>query len=259
MEPDWFTLIAQIINFLVLVALLRHLFYRRLIGAMNAREADIRTRLDRAAQAREVAEQEAESYRDRNRAFEQQREAMLAQAGEEAETRRRELLENARLEAGRAQAKWLATLEHERAELLAGFRERLGQSAFALAGQGLKQLADTRLEEQIVRVFIDRIQTLDPAERDKIIAEVRGSAAPVEIHTAFALDPDAQADLTRALRQYLDEGITLRFAVVPGLICGIELRAHAYRLAWNLDSYLEELEARLFQGLEESDRTDADT
>ncbi|HHX91775.1 MAG TPA: F0F1 ATP synthase subunit B, partial [Paracoccus sp.] len=174
MELDWFTLIAQIINFLVLVALLRQLFYGRLIGAMDTREANIRTRLDTAAQAREVAEQEAETYRSRNQAFDEQREAMLAQAGDEAEAHRRELLDSARVEAGKAQAKWLAALENERADLLDGFRERLGHSAFSIASQGLKQLADARLEEQIVRVFIDRIQTLDPAERDKIIAEVKG-------------------------------------------------------------------------------------
>ena len=258
MQLDWFTLIAQIINFLVLVVLLRQLFYRRLIDAMNMREASIRTRLDSAAQARAAAAQEAESYRNRNRTFDEQRAAMLAGAGEEAEARRRELLDEARLEADRAQAKWLAALERERAQLLEGFRERLGQSAFALAGQGLKQLADTTLEEQILRVFISRVEALEPAERQKIIAEVHGSQVPVEIHTAFALDEDAQRELTHALRRHLGDSLNLRFAVVPGLTCGIELRAHAYRLAWNLNSYLKDLGARLFQGLEESDRADAD-
>jgi len=257
-ELDWFTLVAQIVNFLVLVALLRHLFYGRLIKAMNTREANIRGRLEEAAQQQAAADQEAELFRTRNREFEEQREQMLAQAGEEVEARRQQLLEATRLETETAQGKWLEMQERERAGLLHDFRQRLGQSVFALASQGLRQLADADLEEQIMKVFVERVRTLDPAEREKIVAAVRGSQIPVEVRTAFPVREQTQEELTRSLRQYLDDSIHIRFTTVPELVCGIELRAHSHRLAWNVDSYLEGLGARVFMELEESGRNHAD-
>jgi F-type H+-transporting ATPase subunit b len=59
------------------------------------------------------------------------------------------------------------------------------------------------------------------------------------------------------LRHLLDDSVDVRFTTVPELICGIELRADSHRLVWNVDSYLEGLEDRVFAALDESDRTHA--
>jgi F-type H+-transporting ATPase subunit b len=45
---DWFTVVAQIINFLILVALLKHFLYGRIIKAMDQREERINSRLEEA-------------------------------------------------------------------------------------------------------------------------------------------------------------------------------------------------------------------
>ena len=41
MTIDWFTFVAQIINFLILVALLKYFLYGRLVAAMDQRQQDI--------------------------------------------------------------------------------------------------------------------------------------------------------------------------------------------------------------------------
>jgi F-type H+-transporting ATPase subunit b len=251
-EIDQFTLIAQVINFLVLVWLLKRVFYGRIIGAMNEREVRIAGRLEEAADQRESAEQEAKLYRTRNRELEEQRGQLLAQAREEAESHRQELLEAARQETERAQVQWLETLNRERQELLRDFRERLGQEVFKLSRQGLKELANADLEEQILKVFVERVETLDAAEREAIATTIRDSDHAVEIRTAFPVDPEARECLSRSLRQKLDDRVGVRFTTAPELICGVELRAHSHRLVWNLDSYLEGLEARVFEALDES-------
>jgi F-type H+-transporting ATPase subunit b len=252
MGLDWFTLIAQVVNFLVLVWLLKHFLYGRIVRAMNEREAKIAGRLEEAARRRASAEQEAELFRTKNREWEEQRDWMLARAKEEAESHRRELMEAARLETETAQVQWLEALRRERQGLLQDFRERVGQEVFTLARQGLKDLANADLEEQVLKVFVERIQALDPPEREALVAAARDSDREVEIRTAFPVLPEAREDLSQFLRQQLDDSVDVRFTTVSELICGIELRAHSYRLAWNLDSYLEGLEARVFEALDES-------
>lgn len=253
MEPGyWFTLAAQVINFLVLVWLLKHFLYGRIVKAMSEREAEIARRLEAAAQQRVAAEQEAELFRARNRELQEQRDQMVAQAREEAEVQRQKLLEAARRDAEAAQAQWFESLRREQQVLLQEVRERLGQQAFAIARRALKELAGAELEREIVRAFTERLATLDAAERGALVAAARDSDRAVEVRTAFPVPSEARENLSRSLRQQLDERIDVRFTTVPELMCGIELRAHSYRLVWNLDSYLEGLEDRVFGALDES-------
>lgn len=257
MAVDWFTLIAQIVNFLILVWLLKRLFYTQIIGAMDARAAGIAGRLKEAAHEREEAKTEAEAYRARNREFEQQRERMLERAAEEAEAQRQTLLEDVHRQTDNARKQWLSTVERERQELLQDFRERVGEGVFRLANQSLRELADTDLETQMLKMFTQRVLALDPERRKVIVAAIRDSGGEVEVRTAFALDAQAREHLSSELRRHLDDGLTVRFSTVPELICGIELRTNGHSLAWNLDSHLENLEARVFELMDEDSRNHA--
>jgi F-type H+-transporting ATPase subunit b len=253
---DWFTLIAQVVNFLVLVWLLKHFLYARIVQAMNDREAKIASRLEEAARKRAEAEREAELYRARNREFDAQRDEMLAAAKQDADALRERLMETTRLEVEAAQAQWLDSLQRERQALLEDVRDRLGTQVFALARHALKELANVDLEGRILDVFVERLQGLDPAEREAIAAAVRNSDHEVEVRTAFPVPPDVRESVSRSLRQQLDDGVSVRFTSAPELICGIELRADSHRLVWNLDSYLEGLEARVFDVLDERAKSD---
>jgi len=257
MELDWFTLIAQVVNLLVLIGLLKHLLFGRIVRAMNEREATIAGRLEDAARTRAAAEQEAQRFRTRRRELEEEREQVLAQSREQAEALRQELMDAARLEADNAQLQWLEALQRERQELLHEFRENLGQAVFTLASEGLKALANADLEEQILKVFVQRLQALEPEKREEIVAAVRDSDLEVELRTAFPLAPQAREQLSRSLREQLDDSVDVRFTTAPELICGVELRVRSHRIVWNLDSYLEGVQARVFEGLDESARKHA--
>lgn len=250
MELDWFTLTAQVFNFLVLVWLLKRILYGRIVRAMNEREAEIARRLDDAAQSRATAEQEAELFRTKTRELEEQRHQTLAQAKEDAESLRQEMMETARLETEAAQTQWLEALERERQGLLQDLRERLGQQVFAIGRHGLKTIANADLEEQVLKVFVERLQTLNPAEREAIVAAVRDSDRTVEIRTAFPVRPEARETLSLALQEHLDDSVDVQFITAKELICGIELRADSHRLVWSLDSHIENLEDRVAEILD---------
>lgn len=254
MAPDWFTLIAQVANFLLLVWLLKHFLFSRVVRTMNEREASIAGRLEEAARSRAAAEQEAELFRARNQEIAEQRDQILALAREEAAAYHQRLVETARRDVDGAQAEWLEILNRERQDLLHDFRERLGKGVIAVANQGLRQIAGTDLEEQILRKFVERLRTLGSAERETLATAARDSGQTIEIRTAFPLMPDFQEILSRTVREQLGDSVHVRFSTAPELICGVELRAHSYHLTWNLDAYLESVEAGFFEALEESGR-----
>jgi len=92
---DWFTVIAQIINFLILVFLLKHFLYGRIINAMDQREARITARLEEAEAQKKEAENEAAMFKLKNQNFNSEREEMFSNAKEESESFRKDLMQKA--------------------------------------------------------------------------------------------------------------------------------------------------------------------
>jgi len=109
---NWFTVIAQIANFLILVALLKYLLYNRIIKAMDERERKIQVRLKEAEEKEQAAEREVQSLREKNRDFDEKREYMLEQAKKEADARRKELIQEARQAATNLRLVWQEALHH---------------------------------------------------------------------------------------------------------------------------------------------------
>ena len=75
---DWFTTVAQIINFLILIALLRYFLYRPIVSAMEKREKAVADRWHEAEQQRDQARAEAELQRKKNQELEEQPEQLIA-------------------------------------------------------------------------------------------------------------------------------------------------------------------------------------
>lgn len=247
MDIDWFTLIAQIVNFLVLVALLKRFLYKPIINAMKEREAKIASRLEEAEEKRKAAAQEAQSYREKRSELEDQRQDMLARAAEEAEARRRELTRKAREQADALQARWQEAIEREKGSFLSDLRERAGRETYAIARRALKDLANADLEQHMIEVFIERLREAPPEVREGL-AESR---EPLVARSAFEIPEEARQRIGEVVGERIADDARLRFETAQDLICGIELRAGGRSLAWSLDSYLEALEERLTRALAE--------
>ena len=93
---DWFTVIAQIVNFLILVGLLKYFLYGRILRAMDQREDRIASRLTEAEQREQEAEDERRHYQARQKDLEEKQSDILAEAREKAEAERKRLLDEAR-------------------------------------------------------------------------------------------------------------------------------------------------------------------
>ncbi|GAI08114.1 unnamed protein product, partial [marine sediment metagenome] len=93
---DSFTVIAQIINFLILVYLLKRFLFNRIIKIMDEREMQITGRMQDAEAAKEEAQKELEEQRRIREELQQKWNEMLAQAKKDAQKKREELVRVAR-------------------------------------------------------------------------------------------------------------------------------------------------------------------
>ncbi len=111
MQIDYFTIFAQIINFLILVFLLRHFLYGPVTKLMEEREQKIVSRLQEVEKKKREAEQELESYRKMSQELSNKREEMLAEAAREAQVLEADLMKKAREEVSASSANWYRDLQ----------------------------------------------------------------------------------------------------------------------------------------------------
>ena len=138
---DWFTVAAQLVNFLILLWLLKRFLYQPVLKALDERERKINAELEHAAGVETEAAHEKSEWLKKNAEFEEQRQLMLKQAANEAATRRTELLDKAREEYDALHSKLVATLKREAEERREEGERRISDEIFALTGKLLTELA----------------------------------------------------------------------------------------------------------------------
>lgn len=249
---DPFTVVAQVVNFVLLIWLLRRVLYGPITRAMEARDARIREEVENARRLRAEAAAEGERYRALLAGFEAERETRLAQARSEIEDQRQAWIREARAEVGELRDRWQQALEHEKETFLRELRVQVGRKSLAVMREALKELADADLEGRFVHRFLERLETLEGADRDRLAGALRQGEA-LRIRTAFALaEPHRTAITTGLAGLFGTDGVRPDFQTDPDLIAGIELRTDSLAVAWTLDEYLDALGAALRDAVHET-------
>jgi F-type H+-transporting ATPase subunit b len=247
---DWFTVAAQIINFLILVGLLKYFLYGRVIRAMDQREERIAARLSEAQQREQEADDERRHYQAQQAELARQQDDILAQARQAADSERRKLLDEAREEVEAVKSRWHEALEREKTTFLQDLRQRAGRQVYNITRQALADLATADLEHQIVEAFCRRLRE-QPLEKRRELTDILQQGAEATITSAFVLPEEAKQKIEDILEGYLKDGPALRYQTSPEVISGIELKAPGHKVAWSLDHYLADLEAETREVLEE--------
>ena len=233
---DWFTVAAQMLNFLVLVWLLKRFLYAPILKALDAREKRIAAELADAAEKQAEALAQREEYRRNNEELEGRRDELLRQAAVDAAALREKLMAEARSDAESMKSKNRKQINDEYQSLAREIARRTQASVFAIAKKTLADLADADLEERMVDVFIGRLKAMDDEEKQRLSVML----SSVLVKSAFELPEPLRARIEEAVREFTAAGIS--YEVVPELASGIELIVHGQKIAWSISDHLGLLE-----------------
>ena len=248
MQIDWFTILAQVINFLVLVWLLKRFLYVPVMQAMARREASIAERLNAAERRESEASAEAARYTELEARLKAERQTVLDQARKDMEVERNALQEQARKDVDAQRAQWQAELVREQEVLRHALRDRGARQVLGTTRHVLDQLAGASLEGRLVERFIERLGELPDGEHIPM-AEALAGADEARIETSFPLEPAQRETMTAALRDTFATLPPLHFDTTERFACGIELIAGGRRLSWTLDHALGEMDEALGKAL----------
>jgi F-type H+-transporting ATPase subunit b len=242
MKINWFTVIAQIINFFVLVWLLRRFLYKPVLKAIDERENKIASELKDAKAKETEAKKEQAEFLKRNEKFDQQKKKLMDNVIAETNGEREKLLEDARNEAAVLRSKLGKSLDAMQENLEHDIAQKTQEEVFAIARKTLKDLASMSLEEQSVNIFINRLKELKNEEKKKLTDAFKSGSDSILVQTAFDLPSKQQTEIKSTVNEILGTKTQFQFKTVPKLISGIELTSNGYKLAWSISEYLSSIQ-----------------
>jgi F-type H+-transporting ATPase subunit b len=153
------SLIIQIINFVLLLFLLRKFFYAPFVAKMEERTRAIKASLDEAQAARAQAAKQQEENAERLRAAHAEAEAIRTRAVKEAADEQRKLVEAARAESQRMVESAKAQLEAETRRAREELRREVSDLAVAVAEKLVRKSLRDEDHRRIVADAVARIGT----------------------------------------------------------------------------------------------------
>lgn len=256
MQLDWFTFVAQIINFLILLWLLQRFLYKPVQQVMNKREKEITDRLEEARLTLEDAREKLTEYQQKLDEFQENEKETIAEARQEAEAYRKNLLTEARYEIEKVQERWRKTIEEEKEQFLTELEERSFEKILDAVRKIIRELASQELEHHVLTAFIQKIESLSP---EQIETFKTSSDHTLEIMTAFALKDMDRIKIEAILKEVFSGDIQCVFEEQPELGMGIEIRTSGWKMCWTLKSYLEDMRKEMTSFLENPTREQSRT
>jgi F-type H+-transporting ATPase subunit b len=239
---DWFTVGAQVLNFLVLVWLLKRFLYKPILGAIETRENGIRKELADADAKRDQAKKDGEDFRSKNEVFDRERAGLLAKAADEAKAERQKLLDTARADADALASKRRDALKADSANLNVELGRTARKEVFSVARKALADLAFAGLEERMAAVFASRLRAMDDSAKDAFAGALKSASEPAVVRSAFELDEPGRDLVRKALNETFSADVPVRFETSPDLVAGVEISTSGQKMAWSISEYLEVLE-----------------
>ena len=249
MHIDWFVLLAQIVNFMILVWLLKFFLYKRIVKAIDERQAKLAAAREEADRKKVESEAASKEYENKIKSLDERISAILDDARKKADEERAVLTGRARNEVDDLKKAWKDNLSAEKTAFLNDLKSRAGSHVQATVRKILQDLAETSLEERIVLSFMGRLKNADTEALDML--KQADSETGVTVRTSFEVEEELEQKLVKYLKTLVAEGVPLIHEIVSDDIAGIELVSTGKKISWSVGEYLDDLKQRFGEALKE--------
>ena len=234
MGLDWSTFLLEVINFLILVWILKRFLYAPVKAAIERRQKRVKDVLAQAEARRAEADRMRADYEARMQDWERERAKARLDLDQEMTAERARRVQEMEQEIGcrRERAEILDERRHQEAE------HRNQDAALALAADFgsklLSRVAGPALETRLVEMVLEDLASLTEDHRQVLAAAAREGATGVRVRSAYSLRDSQRAALEAALRKAAEAEVSCDFGEDPALIAGLRIDAGPLVMRANL-------------------------
>lgn len=240
MELNWSTFLLEIINFLVLVWILKHFFYQPVQEAIERRRRGIEENVAKAEALRHEALAMKEQYAGRLGDWEEEKRRAREKLHAEINEERTRLLAALETDLDKERGKVKILEERRLAELMRANEESALAHGSRFAAQFLSRLADAALENRLLSLLREDLSALSPRRLEELRALfAEGASQLVKIASAFPLLPEQRQLLQDDLTRLLGRAVVCEFSVDAGILAGLSVNVGPLVLRANLRDELQ--------------------
>ncbi len=159
LNPAW--LIAQIVNFILLLLILRAVAYKPIVNMLETRKKKIQESLEYADKVKRDAEEQQKEFDRKLAQARQETQAAAAAAAQVGEKERERILAEAREEARKIVEQARGQIEYERKQMLNQVRDQVVQLSLLATRKVVSTSLDERSHRQLVDEFLSQTSELN--------------------------------------------------------------------------------------------------
>jgi F-type H+-transporting ATPase subunit b len=154
-------LVAQVVNFLILLLILRLTLYKPVMNMLRQRQEKIKENLRYAEQVKEQAAAEREKLQKELEEEKKRGQEALAQASQMSEKLRDQILVEAKEEAARLLEQAREEIEHERKQALFQLRDKVADLSILAAQQVVGQALNEKAHRKLIADFLAKLEDME--------------------------------------------------------------------------------------------------
>lgn len=239
MELSWTTFVLEIINFLVLLWILKRFLYKPVLEVINKRQAKVEETLQKAKELSANADSLQKRYETRLIDWEKERLQARHSLAQELQIERRKGLNKLMQELQQEREKAKASKEQRRADERNEMEKKALTHAAQFASLLLKKGSTETTQKHLFDLAIKQLKELPKEKLASLKARYFRTTEAVSINTGFSLDEEQQEELIDVLKKILPFTPSFEFKVNPDLIAGIRIAIGGWVIGLNLRDELE--------------------
>ncbi len=238
MEINWSTFALEIVNFLVLVWILKRFLYRPVLNVIAQRRAGIEQTLSQAETVRTEAKQLQQQYENRLQDWATEQQRSRDKLRVEVDAERQTLLDKLHKEIDKERERIAVLTEREQATA-----QRVGEEqAFTLAARFtaslLNKLSGPELEALLIKLFVSEITALSTEKLKALRSQWKSASGEIAVSSSFDLSNAQQTELSKCLKALSQQDLVVNYSVDSSLIAGLRISMGDWILQANLANEL---------------------
>ena len=240
MELSWSTFFLEIINFLVLVWILKRFLYQPVLDVIAQRRVGIEKNLaeaqDKLAQAQALENQ----YQNRLSEWGQEKQAARETLRREIEAERARLMAALKTSLDQEREKARVLDERRMRDTLRRNEEQALQHGAQFAGRLLTRFAGPELESRLLQMVLEDLPQLTPERMEGLRAAYAATEEPIAVTSAFPLNQTRRQQLQAQFAKLLGPShAAWDFRQDPALGAGLRVRIGPWVLCANLQDEIK--------------------
>ena len=228
---ELYTIIAQLINFSVLLFILNKFLYKPILKTMDKRREDIKNKIEETQNKLEESDKLKEEYFNKLQEVEKENITLRKQALEDIKKFKDSELQKVKEDISLKKDKFNDYLNLEQKSLIENFNENLSDLFVEYSNNILQVLANSTLQGEIVNNFMQKINDLTDEKVE--------SVNKLNVEDMYISSND---ELTDKQKDFIKDSLVkkgfkfkdIQYTVDKKLILGIELKAKSYVLSWDV-------------------------